>query len=67
MVIPLVSALFLLVAGRRAGVWGHWLPVLAPWVAFRTDGGMLVEVLGRTPETRAQAIALWQWLSSAEL
>lgn len=65
--IPLVSALFLLVAGRRVDAWGHWLSVLASWVAFGIGGGVLVEMLGRAPEARAQAVTLWQWLPGTEL
>lgn len=65
--IPLVSALFLLVLGRRSDRWGHWLALAASWAAFAVGLGVLVEMLGRAPEARAQSVTLWSWLPGSDL
>lgn len=65
--IPLISALFLLVAGRRSDRWGHWLALAASWVSCGIGVGVLVEMLGRAPEARAQSVTLWQWLPGSDL
>ncbi|MDD7540599.1 MAG: NADH-quinone oxidoreductase subunit L [Mobiluncus porci] len=60
--IPLLSSLFLLVLGRRVDKWGHWIGMLAPWASFVIGVMVLVEMLGRAPEARAQSVNLWHWL-----
>lgn len=65
--VPFLSAMFLLVAGRRVDAWGHWLALLASWVSCGVGVSILVEMLGRAPESRAQSLTLWNWLPGTDL
>ena len=65
--IPFVSSMFLLIAGRRVDSWGHFLGMLAPWASFGIGVAILVEMLGRAPEARAQTLTVWEWLPGSEI
>lgn len=65
--IPFVSSMFLLIAGRRVDSWGHYLGMLAPWASFVVGVAILVEMLGRSPENRAQTLTVWNWLPGSEV
>ncbi len=65
--IPFVSSMFLLIAGRRVDSWGHYLGMLAPWASFVIGVVILADMLGRSPETRAQSLTVWNWLPGSEV
>ncbi len=65
--IPFVSSMFLLIAGRRVDSWGHYLGMLAPWASFVIGVVILAEMLGRSPENRAQTLTVWNWLPGSEV
>ncbi|WP_227425822.1 NADH-quinone oxidoreductase subunit L [Pengzhenrongella sicca] len=65
--IPLLSAAILLLAGRRADPWGHWLGVLAPTASFAVGLGLLVALLGRDPHDRVIDLHLFSWLTAGAL
>ena len=33
-IVPLATALFLLIAGKHSDKWGHWVSVVASWFTF---------------------------------
>lgn len=65
--LPFLSSMFLMVAGRRVDAWGHWLALLASWVSFAVAVSILVEMLGRAPQSRSQVLTLWDWLAGSEI
>ena len=65
--IPFVSSMFLLIAGRRVDSWGHYLGMLAPWASFVIGVVILADMLGRSPENRAQTLTVWNWLPGSEV
>jgi NADH-quinone oxidoreductase subunit L len=60
--LPLASAAFLLLAGRRADGWGHWLGVLASAGSFAVGAVLLVTMLGAPAEQRVQDLHLFSWI-----
>lgn len=60
--LPLVSAAVLLLLGRRADRWGHWLGVAASGGAFVVGAGLLVSLLGAGAEDRVRDLHLFTWL-----
>ncbi|GEA86366.1 NADH:ubiquinone oxidoreductase subunit L [Cellulomonas cellasea DSM 20118] len=60
--LPLVSAAVLLLLGRRADRWGHWLGVAASGGAFVVGAGLLVSLLGQGAEDRVRDLHLFTWL-----
>ena len=65
--IPLAGAAVLLLAGRRADPWGHWLGVLAPTLSFLVGLVMLGVLLGRSPDDRVIGVHLFRWLPAGTL
>jgi NADH-quinone oxidoreductase subunit L len=60
--LPLLSAAVLLLLGRRADRWGHWLGVAASSAAFLVGAGLLVSLLGAGAEDRVRDLHLFTWL-----
>jgi len=60
---PLVVAAVLLVSGRRADRWGHWLGVLGPLASLALAAVLFVQLLGRSADARAVAVPVYQWLA----
>jgi NADH-quinone oxidoreductase subunit L len=65
--VPLASATVLLVLGRRADRWGHWLGVLAPAAAFVVAVVLAVAMAGRPAEERVIDLHLFDWLPLGSL
>ncbi|WP_127132170.1 NADH-quinone oxidoreductase subunit L [Georgenia sp. SYP-B2076] len=65
--IPLLSAGALLVAGRRADRWGHWVGVLASALSFVVGLGVLVQLLGLPAAERALRVHLFSWIPAGNL
>ncbi|WP_336922154.1 NADH-quinone oxidoreductase subunit L [Aquipuribacter sp. SD81] len=65
-VIPLVSAGVLLLAGRAADRWGHWLGVLASASAFVVGAVVFFSVLGHGAEERARSVAGFSWVPAGD-
>ncbi len=65
--VPLASFFFLLLAGRRADAWGHWVGVAASSVAAIVGIGAFFDLLGRDSADRFEAIRLYSWISGGEL
>jgi NADH-quinone oxidoreductase subunit L len=61
-VIPLLSAAVLLLAGRFADRWGHWLGVLASAAAFVVGVVVFASVLGHSAEERARVVEGFSWV-----
>lgn len=59
---PLVGAVTLLLLGRRADAWGHWLGVLASAGAFVVGAVLFVAMLGLPAEERVVDLHLVDWL-----
>ncbi|MFH5822023.1 NADH-quinone oxidoreductase subunit L [Georgenia sp. AZ-5] len=65
--LPLVGAGVLLVLGRRADRWGHWLGVAASAAAFVVGVAVLVQLLGLPAERRTLDLHLFSWIPAGEL
>ncbi|MDN4478044.1 NADH-quinone oxidoreductase subunit L [Demequina lignilytica] len=65
--VPLASSAVLLLAGRRADSWGHWLGVAASGSAFVVGLLALIQMLGLDAEERSHAVHLFSWIPGAEL
>lgn len=65
--IPLLGAAVLLLAGRRANAWGHWLGVLASGASFVVAALVLVALLGREANDRVVDVHLFDWLDAGRL
>ncbi len=61
-VIPLLSAAVLLLAGRAADRWGHWLGLAASAAAFLVGAAVFLSVLGHDAEERARSVAGFTWV-----
>ena len=64
---PLVSAGVLLLLGRRADRWGHWLGLLASTATFVVGAGLLLDLLGAPAADRVREVDLFSWISTSEL
>ncbi|WP_307845010.1 NADH-quinone oxidoreductase subunit L [Actinotalea solisilvae] len=60
--LPLLGAAVLLLAGRRADRWGHWLGVLASASAFVVGAVLWVATLGLPADERVQDLHLFTWI-----
>ena len=60
---PGLAALVLLVAGRRANAWGHWLGLLAPLVSLGVAAWAFLELFRADPSARAVAVPVYQWFA----
>lgn len=65
--VPLASSAVLLLAGKRADSWGHWLGVAASGSAFVVGLLALIQMLGLDAEERSHAVHLFSWIPGAEL
>ena len=63
-VVPLVSAGVLLLAGRTADRWGHWLGLAASATTFVVGAAVFFSVLGHGAEERARAVTGFSWVSA---
>ncbi|MEU4553974.1 NADH-quinone oxidoreductase subunit L [Micromonospora violae] len=63
--IPLVSAAILLLLGRRADRWGHWLGVAAIGVAFVLGLSFFFQLRGL--ENKSVELSLWDFLAVGDL
>lgn len=62
-VLPLLGATILLLAGRRADKWGHILGTLMPASSFAVGLYQLSLMLGRSAEERPVGQKLFEWIS----
>ncbi|MBC7298905.1 MAG: NADH-quinone oxidoreductase subunit L, partial [Demequina sp.] len=65
--VPLASFFVLMLAGRRADAWGHWLGVAASSAAAVIGIGAFFQMLGRDAESRTESVHLFTWLSGSDL
>ncbi|MDO5494204.1 MAG: NADH-quinone oxidoreductase subunit L [bacterium] len=65
--IPLLSAAILLLLGRRADKWGHWLGVLASSASFVLGATILAQMLGAAPESRVMVQTVYSWIPAGQL
>ncbi len=65
--VPLASFLVLMLAGRRADAWGHWLGVAASSVVALIGIGAFFQMLGRDAESRSESVRLFTWISGGDL
>ncbi|MDO5727046.1 MAG: NADH-quinone oxidoreductase subunit L [Bowdeniella nasicola] len=60
--LPLAGAVILLLAGRRADGWGHWLGVAMSWASFVLGVAILVQLFALAPSARSIVLPLWEWM-----
>lgn len=63
--IPLLSAGLLLLLGRRADAWGHWLGVAASAAAFLLAAGITAQELSLPLGERVMTHTVYTWLSTS--
>jgi NADH-quinone oxidoreductase subunit L len=61
--IPLASAAVLLLLGKKADKWGHWLGVAAVAVTFVLGLAMFISLSGLDPEARTAEQSLWDFIA----
>ncbi|WP_136519579.1 NADH-quinone oxidoreductase subunit L [Cellulomonas telluris] len=66
-VVPLVSAAVLLLLGRRADRWGHWLGVLASAASFVVALVLFLGLLGQPAEQRVHDVSFGTWVDAGAL
>ena len=64
--IPLVSAGLLLLAGRSADKWGHLLATLASWSTFVIGAAIAAQMLGSPEDARRYAQTLFTWIPAGD-
>gem|GEM_PF-2440771 len=62
--VPLVSAAILLLAGKAANSWGHYLGTLAPIVSFVVALALFADLLGRPEAQHAVSVPLYTWIAT---
>ncbi|TRW43908.1 NADH-quinone oxidoreductase subunit L [Georgenia yuyongxinii] len=65
--LPLLGAGVLLLLGRRADRWGHWLGVLASAGAFIVGVAVLAQLFGLPAEERVLDVHLFSWIPAGNL
>ncbi|MDN4471414.1 NADH-quinone oxidoreductase subunit L [Demequina zhanjiangensis] len=65
--VPLASSLVLILLGKRADAWGHWMGLAASTAAFVVGAGAFLQMLGLDAESREHAVHLFTWISGGEL
>ncbi|MFI5934846.1 NADH-quinone oxidoreductase subunit L [Actinoplanes sp. NPDC051494] len=65
--IPLASAAVLLLLGKRADKWGHWLGVLAVAATFVLGLTMFLSLRGLDAEARSAELSLWDFIAVGNL
>jgi NADH-quinone oxidoreductase subunit L len=66
-VVPLVGAALLLLAGRRSDAWGHLLATGASGVSFVVGALLFVQLLGLGAEERVLHQRVYEWIPSGGL
>jgi NADH-quinone oxidoreductase subunit L len=61
--LPAIGAAVLLLAGRRADRWGHWLGVATVAAAFVVGLLIFFDTLALDPAQRTRELSLFQWFS----
>jgi NADH-quinone oxidoreductase subunit L len=62
--LPLAGAAVLLLTGRRADRFGHWVAVALSWAAFVWGALLFVSLRGLDPEERARDLHLFSWVAA---
>ncbi|USR80206.1 NADH-quinone oxidoreductase subunit L [Arcanobacterium pinnipediorum] len=65
--IPLISCGILLILGRRADSWGHWLATLASASSFVVGLAATLELLNMDAANRVVETTLYTWVPAGEL
>ena len=66
-VIPAAGAAILLLAGRAADAWGHWLGLLAAFADAALGIAVLAQVLSLPADQRVMEVGLWRWFAVGDL
>ena len=65
--IPLISCGILLLAGKAADAWGHWLAILASTASFVIGLAATIQLLGMAPEQRILETKLYSLVTGTGL
>jgi NADH-quinone oxidoreductase subunit L len=65
--LPALGAFVLLLAGRRADRWGHWLGVATVAGAFVVGLLIFFDTLGLAPDERIRELSLFRWFGVGAL
>ena len=66
-VLPALGAAILLLAGRRADAWGHWLGVGTVAASFVIGLAIFLDTLALDPEARTREQSLFRWFGVGAL
>jgi len=64
--VPLGSAFVLMLAGKRANSWGHWLGVAASTAGFVVALGAFIQMMGLDESERSYGVHLFSWIPGGE-
>ena len=64
--IPLLSAGILLVSGKTADKWGHWLGILASTASFVVGAASLIQLLGMEPAQRVMETTVYSLVAAPD-
>ncbi len=65
--IPLVSCAFLLIAGKAAEKWGHWVAIAASTASFVIGLLATLQLLGMDAGSRVVESTLYRWVPAGDL
>lgn len=65
--IPLISAGLLLVAGKAANAWGHWLGIAASAASLIVGAMAAFTLLGLPADQRVQNVDVYSWVPAGDM
>jgi len=64
--IPLLSAGFLLVAGKATNSWGHWLSIAASTASFVVAFAAFIQMVGLPSDQRVMDAVVYRWIPAGD-
>jgi NADH:ubiquinone oxidoreductase subunit 5 (chain L)/Multisubunit Na+/H+ antiporter, MnhA subunit len=64
--IPLVSAGFLLVAGKASNAWGHWVAIAASAASFVVTLIAFFQMMGLDSDDRVMESVIYRWIPAGD-
>lgn len=65
--VPLLSAGFLLIAGKRANAWGHYVAIAASVTSLAVGSAALVQLLSLEASQRVLVTNVYSWIGAGDL
>lgn len=65
--VPLLGASILLVFGKKADKWGHWLAIAASTFSLAVGTAALIQLLGLDATQRVMVTTVYSWIGAGDL